>query len=73
MLKQIHNRASWVGSAGKEFTCTAGDSHLILGSGSFPWRRDRLPTPVFLPGEPPWTEELVGYSPWGRKELDTTE
>ena len=21
----------------------------------------------------PWTEELVGYSPWGRKELDTTE
>ena len=21
----------------------------------------------------PWTEELAGYSPWGRKELDTTE
>ena len=21
----------------------------------------------------PWTEESVGYSPWGRKELDTTE
>ena len=21
----------------------------------------------------PWKEELVGYSPWGRKELDTTE
>ena len=20
-----------------------------------------------------WTESLVGYSPWGRKELDTTE
>ena len=20
-----------------------------------------------------WTQELVGYSPWGRKELDTTE
>ena len=20
-----------------------------------------------------WTEELVGYNPWGRKELDTTE
>ena len=20
-----------------------------------------------------WTEELVGYSPWGRKESDTTE
>ena len=21
----------------------------------------------------PWTEDLVGYSPWGRKELDMTE
>ena len=21
----------------------------------------------------PWTEELVGYSPWGRKESDTIE
>ena len=21
----------------------------------------------------PWTEELDGYSPWGHKELDTTE
>ena len=21
----------------------------------------------------PWTEGLVGYSPWGRKELDMTE
>ena len=21
----------------------------------------------------PWTEELLGYPPWGRKELDMTE
>ena len=21
----------------------------------------------------PWTEETAGYSPWGRKESDTTE
>ena len=21
----------------------------------------------------PWTKDLVGYSPWGRKELDMTE
>ena len=33
-----------------------------------PWRRERLPTPVFWPGEFP---EL--YSPWSRKESDTTE
>ena len=33
-------------SAGKESACNAGDPALILGK--FPWRRDRLPTPVFL-------------------------
>ena len=27
----------------------------------------------FLPGESPWTEEPVGYSPEGLKELDKTE
>ena len=33
-----------------------------------PWRRERLPTPVFWPGE------FHGlYSPWGCKVLDTTE
>ena len=25
--------------------------------GKIPWRREWLPTPVFLPGESPWTEE----------------
>ena len=39
-----------------------------LGVGKIPWRRERLPTPVFWPGE---FHEL--YSPWGRKESDTTE
>ena len=32
------------------------------------WRRERLPTPVFWPGE------FHGqYSPWGCKQSDTTE
>ena len=31
------------------------------------------PTPVFLPGESHGQRSLVGYGPWGRKELDTTE
>ena len=30
-------------------------------------------TPVFLPGESHGQRSLVGYSPWGRKELDMTE
>ena len=28
--------------------------------GKIPWRRAGQPTPVFLPGEPPWTEEPGG-------------
>ena len=36
--------------------------------GKIPWRREQLPTPVFLPGE------FHGlYSPWGHKESDMTE
>jgi len=38
-----------------------------------PWRRERLTTPVFCPGEFHGQRSLAGYSPWGRKELDTTE
>ena len=86
-------------SAGKEFTCNAGDpsSTPRLGRspgegidyplqyswaslvaqrinnlpamretgfdpwvGKFPWRRAWQPSPVFLPGESPWTEEPSG-------------
>ena len=54
--------------AGKESTCNAGYLDLISGLGRFPWRRERLPTPVFWPGE------FHGlYSPWGHKESDMTE
>ena len=36
--------------------------------GKIPRRRERLPTPVF------WSGKFHGlYSPWGRKELDTTK
>ena len=35
-------------SIGKESTCNAGDPSSIPGLGRSPWRRDRLPTPVFL-------------------------
>ena len=38
-----------------------------------PWRREVLSTPVFLPGESHGLRQLESYSPWGHKELDTTE
>ena len=37
------------------------------------WRRQWHPTPVFLPGKSHGQRILVGCSPWGCKELDTTE
>ena len=37
------------------------------------WRRKRHPTPVLLPGKSHGWRSLVGYSPWGREELDRAE
>ena len=37
------------------------------------WRRKWQPTPVLLPGKFHGQRSLVGYSPWGCKESDTTE
>ena len=37
------------------------------------WRRKWQPTPVCLPGKSHGQGSLVGYSPWGHKESDTTE
>ena len=39
--------------------------------GKIPWRREWLPTPVFLPGESVGQRSLVNYSPWDHSELDT--
>ena len=38
-----------------------------------PWRRRWQPTPVFLPGKSHGWRSPAGYSPWSRKESDTTE
>ena len=37
------------------------------------WRRQWHPTPVLLPGKSHGWRSLVGCSPWGRTESDTTE
>ena len=38
-----------------------------------PLRRTWQPTPIFLSGKSHEWRRLVGYSPWGCKESDTTE
>ena len=37
------------------------------------WRRKWHPIPVLLPGKSHVQRSVAGYSPWGRKESDTTE
>ena len=49
------------------------DAGSISGLGRSPWRRAWQPTPVFLPGESHGQRSLVGCSPKGHKDLDTTE
>ena len=59
------------GTDGKASAYNAGDPGSIPGKIS--WRRKWKATPVFLPGKSHGWRSLVGYSPWGCKELDTTE
>ena len=44
----------------KESACNAGDPGSIPGLGRFPWRKEWLATPVFLPGKSHGQRSLVG-------------
>ena len=61
------------GSEVEASASNVGDLGSIPGSGRSPWRRKWQPTPVLLPGESHGRRSLVGYSPRGGKESDTTE
>ena len=57
-----------LGLSGKESTCNAG----ATGSswvGNIPWSRAWQPTPVFLPGESPQTEEPGGRQSIGSQRV----
>ena len=61
---------------GEESACNAGDTgrrKFDPQVGKIPWRRAWQPTPVSLPGESPGQRSLVGSSPEGHRESDTTE
>ena len=45
------------GSVDKESTFNVGDLGSTPGLGRFPWKKVWQPSPKFLPGESPWTEE----------------
>ena len=72
----VHTLGFPGGASGKEPTCQSrrrkrhGFSPWV---GKNPWKKEWHPTPVFLPGKFHGWRSLVGYSPWGCKESDTSE
>ena len=64
----LQNKGFPDSSAGKKIRVQYGRPEFNPWVGKIPWRRERLPTPVFWPGE------FHGlYCSWGRKESDSTE
>ena len=66
---------SWVfphGSDGKESACNEGDLGSIPGLGRSPGEGNGNPLQYSCLGNSMGERNLAGYSPWGRKESDTT-
>ena len=61
----------WLSS--KEYVCQYRSHVFDPWVKKIPWRRKWQPISVFSPGKFHGQRSLVGYSPWGHKELDMTE
>ena len=74
LTQHIFGLPRWL--SGKESACQCRRQRrcrLDPWVGKIPWRRTWQPTPVFLPEKSQGQRNLMGYSPWGHKESDTTE
>ena len=63
----------WTVSEGKSICLQHGRPGFDPWVRKIPWRRKWQLTSVFLPGKFHGWRNIVGYSPWSRKELDMTE
>ena len=63
----------YLGSDGKSICLQCQRPGFNPWVGKILWRRKWQPTPLFLPGKSHGQGSLVGYSPRGCRELDTTE
>ena len=61
------------GLVSKEFACNVGDLGSIPGLGRSPGGGHDNPLQYFCLENPQGQRSLEGYSPWGHKELGTTE
>ena len=74
MLHMTNGLPRW--SSGKETACQCKRLRrrgFSAQAGKILWNRKWQPTPVFLPGESHGQRSLLGYSPWGCKQLDMTK
>ena len=68
-LKELQTSRGFPGgSDGKEPACS-GRPGFDPWVRKIPWRTEWQPTPVFLPGEPPWTEEPGGLQSMGPQRV----
>ena len=67
------NRGFPGGSDGEESACNSEDPGLITGSGRSPGEGNGNPLQYSCLEKSHEQKSLVGYSPWGCKELDMTE
>ena len=72
VVVKLLNRGFPGGSDGKESVCNAEDSGSIPELGRSPWEVNDYPLQNSFLGNH-GQRSLVGYSPWGHKELDMTE
>ena len=72
LRNKLNKRASLVPQMVKNLPAMQETQFRFLGQEDS-WRRDWLPTLVFLPGEFQGQRSLEGYSSWSHKESDTIE
>ena len=74
LLVTLHRHLIWVRNESLWSEATKLFFDCFYDNITFITRRRRWhPTPVLLPGKSHGQRNLVGCSPWGREELDTTE
>ena len=61
--------STFSGSHSKESTSNVGDLGSIPGLGRSPREGNDYPSPVFLPGESPWTKEPGGLQSMGSQRV----
>ena len=72
-LLDLRNNIHPGGSDGKASVCSAGDPSSIPGLGRSPGGGNGNPLQYSCLENSHGRRSLVGYSPWGRRESDTTE